>query len=55
MEEIVSLQDVMARGTVSAADGQRKIRVLRCEFLAADRRDGFKHFKPYGLKTVSQT
>ena len=49
MEEIVPLQDVMARGTVSAADGQRKMRVLQCKFLAGETRDGLEHFEPYGL------
>ena len=43
------LQDVMARGTVSAADGQKKMRVLQCKFLAGETRDGLEHFEPYGL------
>lgn len=42
------LNDLMARGTVSAADGQKKMRVLQCKFLAGETRDGLEHFEPYG-------
>lgn len=49
------LIDFMARGTVSAADGQRKMRVLQCKFLAGETRDGLEHFEPYGLTSEPLT
>ena len=41
------LEDVLARGTVTAADGSKKMRELQAQFLADEVRDELEHAEPY--------
>ena len=43
------LDDVLARGTVSAADGTKKMRVVQVRLLADEVRDDLEHVEPYGF------
>lgn len=43
------LDDVLARGTVSAADGSKKMRTVQVRLLADEVRDDLEHVEPYGL------
>ncbi len=43
------LEDVLARGTVTAADGSKKMRELQAQFLADEVRDELEHAEPYGF------
>ncbi|MDO5531429.1 phage baseplate assembly protein V [Sutterella sp.] len=42
------LDDIAARGTVSAADGAKKLRVLQVRLLYDEVRDHLEHIEPYG-------
>ena len=43
------LDDVLARGTVSAADGSKKMRTVQVRLLADEVRDDLEHVEPYGF------
>ena len=43
------LDDIMARGVVSAADGTKKMRAVQVRLLADEVRDDLEHVEPYGF------
>lgn len=43
------IQDLLARGTVTAADGKKKMRELQVRLLADEVRDELEHVEPYGF------
>ena len=43
------LDDFLARGVVSAADGGKKMRVVQVRLLADEVRDDLEHVEPYGF------
>lgn len=43
------LDDMLARGTVSAADGTKKMRTVQVRLLADEVRDDLEHVEPYGF------
>ena len=49
------LDDVLARGTVSAADGTKKMRVVQVRLLADEVRDDLEHVEPLGLHLSRST
>lgn len=46
---MTSLQDLVARATVTAKKGMRKLRTLQLHMLAQDVRDDVEHCEPYGF------
>ena len=50
-----TLQDILARGTVSAADGSKKMRVVQVRLLADEVRDDLEHVEPYGYTSEPLT
>lgn len=47
------LDDIMARGVVSAADGAKKMRAVQVRLLADEVRDDLEHVEPYGFTSVN--
>lgn len=43
------LDDILARGVVSAADGTKKMRTVQVRLLADEVRDDLEHVEPYGF------
>lgn len=43
------LGNLLARGSVAAADGARKMRTLQVRLMAGEIKDGIEHFEPYGF------
>ncbi|WP_302431220.1 phage baseplate assembly protein V [uncultured Sutterella sp.] len=43
------MDDIMARGVVSAADGAKKMRAVQVRLLADEVRDDLEHVEPYGF------
>ncbi len=43
------LEDFIARGTVSAANGAKPMRELQINLLASEMRDEVEHAEPYGF------
>ncbi|MDE2442439.1 MAG: phage baseplate assembly protein, partial [Betaproteobacteria bacterium] len=41
--------NLLARGSVAAADGARKMRTLQLRLLAGETKDAVEHFEPYGF------
>lgn len=50
-----TLQDILARGTVSVADGSKKMRVVQVRLLADEVRDDLEHIEPYGYTSEPHT
>ncbi len=49
------LEDFMARGTVSAANGAKPMRELQINLLAGEMRDEVEHAEPYGFTSEPLT